>query len=202
MRVEPHRQKWGKRIAKALKAYVEDSVHMRYLFEEYFQPHKNDQEKIGITFNSPFRNKWGDGTPYTDVNSIPDGTYEASDFLARLGETKILDLIDSDDPFDFDEWLINNQPSEDDDAFDPSTYSDENLRQMAEDMLNTEHHKNRAKRIKKNKKHPKESMDGGPTGIFPIAYVEYLEKQNDKLRANLDKWNEYARKENRKNGKK
>lgn len=205
MRGEPHRQKWGKKIASALKDYVQDSLYMRYLFEEYFQPHKNDQDQIQINFNSPFRD---DKPPhkFTDVSEAfpdggnpdsADGTYSGAEFLARLGETKIFDHTDSDDPFDFDQWLIDNTPDENDDAFDPSTYSDDGIRSSVEDMLNTEHHKNRMKRIKpKNvNKHPKESIDpSDQVGIFPIAYIEYLEKQNDLLRAN-------ARKE-KKNGKK
>ena len=201
MRGEPHRQKWGKKIASALKDYVQDSMYMRHLIEEYFQPHKNDHDQIQITFNSPFKDgKYPHPSEKSDF-PMPDGTYDAQDFLARLGETKIFDYTNSDDPFDFDQWLIDNVHDENDDAFDPSTYSDDGIRSSVEDMLNTEHHKNRAKRMKKSKSHPKESLDG-TVGVFPIAYVEYLEKQNDKLRANLNKWNEYARKENLKNGKK
>ena len=120
-------------------------------------------------------------------------------FIDRIGNTQMEDWTNDDDPFelgdfeefdplrdDFQDW-VQDELNKQEDTWDNDT-GDEKL-DWLQNRLEDEHHKNRAKRKKefkkiKDKNHPMETLNNDNVGIFPIAYVEYLEKQNDLLREN------------------
>ena len=182
MRGKPHMDKWGKKIRNYIDDVMGDSKHFDYLVEEYFQPHKCNQDYLIYKIKNPFsektRSAYSKDIPVDDGKKLRDGLFDGEEFLARLKNSlkdgTLEDInngnFDGFDPLrdDFDEWVEENNIDPDGDVAH---------------MLQNEHNKNKSKRS--NEKHPMESLDpSDKVGIFPISYVEYLEKQNDLLRKN------------------
>ena len=124
------------------------------------------------------------------------GKFDPDAFIERIKKDiskEVQDVFNDNDDFDFGKW-VDEYMKDDyvDNVFndDPGDVAPSGDADWVEDFLETEHHKNRAKRImdEKNKPHPMERLSDGSdddrVGIFAIAYVEYLEKQNDLLRKN------------------
>lgn len=176
-------------LRERLMYIIKDSAKCKRWIREFFE-----QVPDCPSFALRFTNKKFD-------NKLRDGLFDGEEFVKRLRNTIEDGLIDDSDlsPFedydplrdDFQEWVMDqvdtwDSPETEKDTPIPNYDSEEDwLRQTLEE----EHHKNRAKRKKafekiKNKSHPKESLQGDNVGIFPIAYIEYLEKQNDLLRKN------------------
>ena len=173
----------ARKLRSRLLRLLQDSKQASAWIEEFFE---NVSNADVITFKIINKNM------FRDKPRLEDGVFDSDDFLNRLRNTGIHEELQFDDPGDFDEWWDGDE--------DLKEIEDMKSGDWLRDTLEAEHHKNRAKRKKGfqgstgelpgiNKPHPMERLSNDEceqdnVGVFPIGYVEYLEKQNDLLRKN------------------